>query len=100
MKDEGTTTSLYLNARKYFNDTDFLQLTAGTGTAPDEPFEIQISLMRLNAHTLKITYFKAMNEIFSFRCGAGYSYEKYAESQFRNRFEGYLSLIYSLNKRK
>lgn len=100
MKDKGTTTSLYLNARKYFTDTDYLQLTLGTGTAPDEPFEIEISLMRLNAHVIRLTYFKSLNDIFSFRCGAGYSLEKYAASQYRNRFDGNISLIYSLKKRQ
>ena len=40
-KDDGPTTSFYLNVRSYFNDFNYLQLTLGTGTAPDEPFDIQ-----------------------------------------------------------
>jgi YaiO family outer membrane protein len=31
-KDNGPTTSFYLNARRYSNNTDYLQLTLGTGT--------------------------------------------------------------------
>ena len=49
-------TSFYLNVRRYFNDIDYLQLTLGTGTAPDEPFEIQSDIMRLSANSVRLTY--------------------------------------------
>ena len=99
-KDQGTTTSLYINARKYLNDTDYFQLTAGTGTAPDEPFDIEIALGRLSASTIKVAYFTCLTKIIALRAGIGYSREEYAESMQRNRFDGSLSLIYSLKNRK
>ena len=52
-KDDGPTASFYLNVRRYFNDFNYLQLTLGTGTAPDEPFDIQSDIMRLSAQSVK-----------------------------------------------
>jgi YaiO family outer membrane protein len=99
-KDQGVTTSLYLNARKYFNDVNYLQLTAGFGTAPDEPFDIQTDLGRMSAATFKVIYFRSITDDLFIRAGAGYSREEYAESDWRNRFDGSVNFIYLLNKRK
>jgi len=48
-KDIGVTTSFYLTARRYFDITDYLQLTIGAGTAPDEPVNIISDLERQKA---------------------------------------------------
>nr|HPM17827.1 YaiO family outer membrane beta-barrel protein [Bacteroidales bacterium] len=61
-KDNGPTTSFYVNARRYFNDTDYLQLTLGTGTAPDEPFDIQSDLERLSANSIRLAYNFAVSD--------------------------------------
>lgn len=95
-KDDGPTTSFYLNVRRYFNDFNYLQLTLGTGTAPDEPFDIQSDIMRLSAQSARLTYNFAVNGKFTIRLGAGYSREEYEESVMRNRFEGNINLIYAL----
>jgi YaiO family outer membrane protein len=95
-KDDGPTASFYLNARRYFNDFNYLQLTLGTGTAPDEPFDIQSDIMRLSAQSARLTYNFAVNGKFTVRLGAGYSREEYEESVMRNRFEGNINLIYAL----
>ena len=99
-KDQGLTTSLFLTARKYFNDINWLQLTAGFGTAPDEPFDVQIDLQRMSAASFRLVYFRSVTDDLFIRIGTGYSREEYAESSWRNRFEGSINLIYVLNNRK
>jgi len=95
-KDDGPTTSVYLNARRYFNDRDYLQLTLGTGTAPDEPFDIQTDLMRLNAHSVRLAWNFSATPRLMIRLGGGFSIEEYDEDEWRNRFEGGMSLSYAL----
>jgi YaiO family outer membrane protein len=97
-KDIGVTTSFYLNARRYFGTTDYLQLTLGTGTAPDEPFDIITDLERQNATSARLTYFNQLSSYWSVRIGAGYSYEKYNDSDYRNRFEGNIGIIRGIGK--
>jgi YaiO family outer membrane protein len=99
-KDIGVTTSLYLTARKYFNDINYLQLTAGFGTAPDEPFDIVTDLGRLSAKTVRLAYYTSLTDNLFLRAGLGYSREEYAESLQRNRFDGSINFIYILNNRK
>jgi YaiO family outer membrane protein len=99
-KDKGITTSLFINARKYFNDVNYLQLTAGFGTAPDEPFDIEIDLERMRAATFKLAYFRSITDDLFIRIGTGYSREQYAASLWRNRFDGGISLIYILKNKE
>jgi YaiO family outer membrane protein len=96
-KEEGPTSSLYLNSRYYFNPDDYLQLTVGTGTAPDEPFDIQSDIMRLSATGIKLIYRRKLNSLVHLQLHAGYSSEEYAEEQRRNRFEGGAGLVFPLN---
>lgn len=95
-KDNGPRTSLYLNVRRYFNDKDYFQVTLGTGAAPDEPFDIQANLMRLNANTIRLAYNLSMTHKLIMRIGAGYSREEYRETIWRNRFEGNVNFIYAI----
>jgi YaiO family outer membrane protein len=95
-KDNGPTFSFYLTARRYFNNFDYLQLTLGTGTAPDEPFDIQSDIMRLSANSIRIAYNVSLTNRVVLRIGTGYSREEYEESLFRNRFEGNINLIYAI----
>lgn len=99
-KDIGVTTSFYLNVRRYFNDTDFLQVTLGAGTAPDEPFDIQTDLSRLSAYSGRATYYKLLSKRIGLRINAGYSREEYADNVFRDRIDGAAGVIYLLNSRK
>jgi YaiO family outer membrane protein len=96
-KDEGPTTSFYLNVRRYFNDFNYLQLTLGTGTAPDEPFDIHEDILRLKANSVRIAYNTKIVNRLMLRVGAGYSREKYAESLSRDRYEGSVNLIYAIS---
>jgi len=95
-KDIGPTASLYINGRRYFGDRDYLQATIGFGTAPDEPFDIESDLMRMSAYSLRLAYSLTASPKISIRIGAGYSREEYAESAWRNRFEGGIGLTYAL----
>jgi len=98
-KDDGPKTSFFLNARRYFNDFNYLQLTLGTGTAPDEPFGIREDINRLSANSVRLAYNFAVKGKFSVRLGAGYSREEYDSSggtAMRDRFEGNVNLIYAL----
>lgn len=95
-KDEGVTTSLYLTGRRYFNDTDYLQVVLGTGTAPDEPFDVQADLMRLSAQSIRLAYNVALTSKLMMRIGAGYSSEEYEEALWRNRFEGGVNFTYAI----
>jgi YaiO family outer membrane protein len=92
-KDIGVTTSFYLSARRYFGTTDYLQLTLGAGTAPDEPVDIISDLDRQKAVSARLIYFNQINSNWSFRLGVGYSREKYSDTGSRNRFEGNAGLI-------
>jgi YaiO family outer membrane protein len=98
-KDDGPRASFYLNVRRYFNDFDYLQLTLGTGTAPDEPFDIREDINRLSANSIRLAYNFNVKGRFAVRLGAGYSREEYdasGGSAMRDRFEGSVNLIYAL----
>jgi YaiO family outer membrane protein len=95
-KDNGPRTSLFLNARRYFNDNDYFQVTLGTGAAPDEPFDIKANLTRLNANTIRLAYNLSVTHKLMMRIGTGYSREEYQETIWRNRFEGDVNLIYAI----
>ena len=98
-KDIGPTTSFYVNARRYSNESDFAQITVGLGTAPDEPFDIQTDLMRLSAYSIRLAYNLSLADKLMLRFGAGYSREEYTQSYWRNRYEGGINLIYTLKSR-
>jgi YaiO family outer membrane protein len=95
-KDIGIRTSIFLNARRSFNDKDYFQITLGTGAAPDEPFDIQVNLTRLYSNTLRLAYNMSVTHKLVMRIGAGYSREEYRETIWRNRFEGNVNFIYAI----
>ena len=95
-KDNGPTTSYYLNARRYFNDKNYLQITLGTGTAPDEPFDLQTSIMRFHANSVRLAYNVALSHKLVMRLNAGYSREEYEDLIWRDRFEGGVDFTYAI----
>jgi len=98
-KDDGPRTSFYVNARRYFDDFNYLQLTIGTGTAPDEPFGIREDINRLGANSVRLSCNIAVGGRFSIRLGTGYSREEYdveGGTAMRDRFEGNVNLIYAI----
>jgi YaiO family outer membrane protein len=95
-KVNGPTGSFYFNSRRYLNDSDYIQLTLGTGTAPDEPFDVQTDMMRLSANSIRLAYYGSVAPKLVIRIGAGYSREEYAENAWRDRFEGTISFIHAI----
>lgn len=99
LKDAGTTASLYLTARRYSNDHNYFQLTVGAGTAPDEPYDIAADLDRQQAVAVKLAVNRYINHDLSVKAGAGYSREEYQDGLRRNRFEGFIILIFSRTRK-
>lgn len=99
-KDIGVTTSFFLTARRYLGTTDYIQVTLGTGTAPDEPYDILTDLGRQKASSVRLTWFSQINSWWSVRVGAGYSYEKYNATSYRSRFEGNAGIIRGVGRLK
>lgn len=95
-KDIGPRSSFYLRLRRYFNDKDYLQVSLGTGAAPDEPFDIQTDLTRLNANTVRLAYNLSITHKLIMQIAAGFSREEYGETIWRNRFEGDVNFIYAI----
>ena len=95
LKDAGTTSSIFLTARRYFNNIDYIQLTAGAGTAPDEPWDLAADLDRQRAIAFKLAVNKKLSKDFTVKCSVGYSREEYSYEQRRNRFETFVNIIYS-----
>ncbi len=97
-KDIGVTTSLYLTARRYFRSVDYLQLTVGTGTAPDEPWDVLTDIERQKATSARVTWFSRISPYWAYRIGAGYSYENYMYDSYRSRFEASAGLIRGIGR--
>ncbi|MBN1133048.1 MAG: YaiO family outer membrane beta-barrel protein [Bacteroidales bacterium] len=86
-KDYGFSSSHYFTIRRYFNSSfDYLSLTLGYGTAPDEPVVVISDLERLNAASIRIDLSKQVRSSIRLNISSGYSYEEYENQNYRNRF--------------
>lgn len=87
-KDYGVSGSYYLSARRYF-DTKFnyLTLTLGYGTAPDEPINVVSDLERLNAVSGRVEFSKKITPGIRLLTMVGYAWEEWADQEYRNRFD-------------
>jgi YaiO family outer membrane protein len=99
LKQPSTTYSYFLTGRIFFKDVNYLQLSAGIGSAQDEPFILTTDLNRLDAKTTSIKYvtniFKARMRISG---GFTYMYEQYQADVWRNRYAFGVGLIYNITK--
>lgn len=87
-KDYGVSGSYYLSARRYFEDKfNYLSLTVGYGTAPDEPLLVVSDLDRLRAMSGRVEYSKQINHILRLNVMTGYSYEEFDVNEYRHRFD-------------
>lgn len=87
-KDYGASVSMYLTARRYFEDIfNYLSLTIGFGTAPDEPVLVESDLDKLNAVSLRAEVSRQITSKIRVAGMAGYAYEEYADRQFRHRYD-------------
>jgi len=86
-KDLGPSASFYLTARRYFKDIfNYLSLTAGYGTAPDEPLLVESDLDRLNALSFRLEGSRQVTPKLRLAGMVGYAYEEYMDQAYRNRF--------------
>jgi YaiO family outer membrane protein len=85
-KDYGPSASFYLTARRYFEDKfNYLSLTVGYGTAPDEPLLVESDLDRLKALSFKVEVSRQVAQRLRLAGMAGYAYEEYQDQAYRNR---------------
>lgn len=96
-KDYGISVSSYLTVRRYLaNKYNYLSLTVGYGTSPDEPFTAIADLQRLNALSIRAEIMKQIAPRTRIGAGIGYSYEEYREQLFRNRVSLQAGIYYKL----
>lgn len=98
-KDYGVSGSYYLSARRYFETKyDYLMLTVGYGTAPDEPIDVISDLERLNAATARIEFSKKITPAIRLLSMVGYAWEEYADQEYRNRFDLRVGAYFAIKK--
>ena len=98
-KDYGVSGSYYLTARRYFKTKfDYLSLTLGYGTAPDEPIDIISDLERLNAVSGRIELSKKLTPGVRLVSMLGYAWEEYADQEYRNRYDLRLGAYFVIKK--
>lgn len=93
-KEPGSTVSVILTARRYFSDITYFQISASSGTAPDEPWDISGDMNRQNAVSVNLLGNIMLGKRFVARGGFGYSSEQYADALRRDRFEAIVGLNY------
>jgi YaiO family outer membrane protein len=88
LKDYGVSTSWYLSARRYFDTRfNYVNLTLGYGTAPDEPITVVTDLERLNAVSGRLELSKQVSPLVRMMGMVGYAYEEYFDQEYRNRID-------------
>ena len=98
-KDYGVSGSYYLTGRRYFNSRyDYLSLTLGYGTAPDEPIDVISDLERLNAVSARLEFSKKITPDIRLLSMLGYAWEEYADQEYRNRFDFRLGAYFVIKK--
>jgi len=86
-KEYGVSGSYYLSARRYFKDKyNYLTLTLGYGTAPDEPLLVVSDLDRLTAMSGRVEFFKQIRPNLRLNVMTGYAYEEFDDGEYRHRF--------------
>jgi YaiO family outer membrane protein len=98
-KDYGVSGSYYLTARRYFKTKfDYVSLTVGYGTAPDEPIDVISDLERLNAVSGRIEFSKKITPDIRLISMLGYAWEEYADQEYRNRYDFRLGAYFVIKK--
>jgi YaiO family outer membrane protein len=98
-KDYGVSGSYYLTARRYFKTKfDYLSLTLGYGTAPDEPIDVISDLERLNAVSGRIELSKKLTPGIRLFTMLGYAWEEYADQEYRSRIDLRLGAYFVIKK--
>lgn len=98
-KDYGVSASYYLTARRYFkNSLDYLSLTLGYGTAPDEPIDVISDLDRLSAISGRVELSRRITPGIRLMGMLGYAWEEYFDQEYRSRYDFRLGAYFALNK--
>lgn len=98
-KDYGVSGSYYLTARRYFKTKfDYLSLTLGYGTAPDEPIDVITDLERMNAASGRIELSKKITPDIRLISMLGYAWEEYADQEYRNRYDFRVGAYFVIKK--
>lgn len=98
-KDYGVSGSYYLSARRYFDTRfNYLTLTLGYGTAPDEPISVVSDLERLNAVSGRLEFSKKITPGIRGIAMVGYAWEEYADQEYRSRIDMRLGAYFVIKK--
>lgn len=94
-KAYGLSVSSYLTVRRYFeNKYNYLSVTLGYGTSPDEPITAVADLQRLNALSVRAEIMQQLSGKMRIGAGIGYSREEYQEQLSRNRLNIQAGIYY------
>jgi len=98
-KDYGVSGSYYLSARRYFDTRfNYLTLTLGYGTAPDEPINVLTDLERLSAVSGRLELSKKLTPGVRGVAMVGYAWEEYVDQEFRSRIDLRLGAYFVIKK--
>ena len=98
-KDYGVSGSYYLTARRYFKSSlEYLSLTLGYGTAPDEPIDVISDLERLSAISGRVLLLKRITLNIRLLTMFGYAWEEYFPQDYRHRFDFRLGAYFAIGK--
>jgi len=98
-KDYGVSGSYYLTGKRYFDSKyNYLSLTLGYGTAPDEPIDVVSDLERLNAISARIEFSKKITPRVRLVSMFGYAREEYFDQEYRNRIDLRVGAYFAINK--
>jgi YaiO family outer membrane protein len=90
-KEYGVSGSYYLSTRRYFaTQFDYLTVTLGYGTAPDEPVTVISDLDRMKAISGRIDISKGLGQSARLGLGVGYAYEEFQDRDYRHRISARL----------
>lgn len=96
-KDNTISQSYFLTARRYFRlADDFVGITVGTGTSPDELYSDPADNVKLGSKKASIMLSKVFMKDFLFRGSFGYEFEEYQPGLKRDRFSVNVTIRYYL----
>jgi len=99
IKEPDPRLSYQLNARVFWRDYNYVQLSLMTGASQDEPWRTDGLLPpTLDSHGagLKVVTYVGKSRKLQLRLNGLYQYEEYEEGSWRNRFAGGVSINYTI----
>jgi len=90
------TLSHFINARRFFKDVNYLQLSLGYGPCDDDPWDAD-NLTVLKSYSIGLLYVTRLGDVVGLRTGVSYMYENYINDEWRNRYSVVLGLTFNIN---